>query len=246
MLTLFIAGRGTYRVKGYVSDIHAGMVGIVVPESEVGILMADPKDPYEHFYCRFSGTEAKKTAYRIFDEHGGRPFFTWKYWLGHLDAFRNLAILGKPFVSIPERTRPVDAMCAYVLACLDNPVVSGERKFTVFSLERYMQTHLSSPARLDQMASDFKVSKAHLCRVGHSLLDDTILRVWQRMKMEWAQHLLMDRSLSVSEIAYRVGFEDAFYFSKVFKAHWGLSPLHWRKKKEPAGRGQKSESEISC
>ena len=43
--------------------------------------------------------------------------------------------------------------------------------------------------------------------------------------------LLLEGCLSVSEVAYRVGFDDLSYFSKSFKAYFGMSPSVFQKEK---------------
>ncbi|UZO82315.1 AraC family transcriptional regulator [Aquimarina sp. ERC-38] len=43
-----------------------------------------------------------------------------------------------------------------------------------------------------------------------------------------AQRLLKFSSLQISEVAFKVGFEDASYFVKYFKRHLGVSPSHYR------------------
>jgi two-component system response regulator YesN len=47
--------------------------------------------------------------------------------------------------------------------------------------------------------------------------------------MEEAKKLLKDTSLSIVAIASQVGYEDASYFSKVFKRYVGISPAQYRK-----------------
>ncbi len=47
-----------------------------------------------------------------------------------------------------------------------------------------------------------------------------------------AKRLLFHTTLDVKEIAYAVGYNDAAYFSKLFKKHEGLSPLSFRNKKQ--------------
>lgn len=44
----------------------------------------------------------------------------------------------------------------------------------------------------------------------------------KRLKM--AAQLLLETDLTIAEISYKVGFEDPFYFSKCFKAHFNVSP----------------------
>ena len=42
--------------------------------------------------------------------------------------------------------------------------------------------------------------------------------------------LLTENELNISEIAYKVGFEDPYYFSKCFKHQFNYSPTEYRKK----------------
>ena len=39
---------------------------------------------------------------------------------------------------------------------------------------------------------------------------------------------MQDTSLTVSEIAYKVGFRDPKYFARVFKEEFGMTPSEWR------------------
>jgi AraC-like DNA-binding protein len=46
--------------------------------------------------------------------------------------------------------------------------------------------------------------------------------------MQEARKLLLSSELSVSEIAYKLNFEDNSYFNKVFKNKTGLTPKRFR------------------
>jgi len=52
------------------------------------------------------------------------------------------------------------------------------------------------------------------------------------MRMKKAAELLTTTNLNVSEISYRVGINDPFYFSKCFKAQFGKSPSQFVKSEE--------------
>mgnify|MGYP003246776300 CR=1 FL=1 len=41
--------------------------------------------------------------------------------------------------------------------------------------------------------------------------------------------LLRQGEFTVSEVSYKVGFEDPFYFSKCFKAHFDCTPKNYKK-----------------
>ncbi len=49
----------------------------------------------------------------------------------------------------------------------------------------------------------------------------------QRLKM--ATHILLNSDINISEVAYEVGFNDPSYFTKCFKASYGISPGNYAK-----------------
>ena len=48
-------------------------------------------------------------------------------------------------------------------------------------------------------------------------------------RLNKAAVLLRQGEFTVSEVSYKVGFEDPFYFSKCFKAQFGVSPSAYQK-----------------
>ena len=53
------------------------------------------------------------------------------------------------------------------------------------------------------------------------------LRVMRLIK---AAEMLLTEDLTIAEVAYSVGINDPFYFSKCFKNQFGVSPSAYRKK----------------
>lgn len=232
MFTLFLRGRGMYLRGGRETPVGEGIAGLVLPGRDVGLLLADPDDPYDHYYCRFTGSEALRTARRIVAEHSRMPFFAWEHrhravellqqMIGKGDANRTLRV---------ERTRPIDAMLAELLSLLDCPPRETGDELSARNLQRYLNDHLADPADLQAVADHFGLSRCYLCRAAKPLLGETLMDAWCRMKIAWAQTLLRETPLPIAHVARRVGYQDAFYFSKVFHRHTGQSPRDWRKEK---------------
>ena len=44
-----------------------------------------------------------------------------------------------------------------------------------------------------------------------------------------AKTLLTTTTLPINQIAHRAGFSEAYYFSRQFRAHTGLTPSAWRR-----------------
>ena len=50
-----------------------------------------------------------------------------------------------------------------------------------------------------------------------------------QLRIQRAKELLEDETMSIQEIAEIVGYNDYFYFTKVFKKVQGISPSKYRK-----------------
>ncbi len=57
-----------------------------------------------------------------------------------------------------------------------------------------------------------------------------------RLRLEEAVRLLGDVNLNITEVARQVGYDDVYYFSKLFKKRFGVSPLTYRKGQADARR----------
>jgi AraC-like DNA-binding protein len=52
------------------------------------------------------------------------------------------------------------------------------------------------------------------------------------VRLQKAKFLLADMQLSISEVAFKVGFSTQAYFSTVFKSKFSLTPSEYREKKK--------------
>jgi len=91
-----------------------------------------------------------------------------------------------------------------------------------------LDTRLREPVTLGELARKSGFSAQHLNRIFRSTLGVTPLQYRSRVRMERAAALLKDGRLTVRAIAREVGFDDAYYFSRLFKCHHGLSPNTYR------------------
>jgi len=52
-------------------------------------------------------------------------------------------------------------------------------------------------------------------------------------RLQKAEALLIAKDLPIGEIAAQCGFQDGFYFSRIFRKYYGISPLNYRKEHLP-------------
>lgn len=83
---------------------------------------------------------------------------------------------------------------------------------------------------VDEIAREVFVSPGYLCRLFRRELNCTMVDFLNRLRVEEAKRLLVDPKNSISKVALSVGFDDASYFSKVFRKYTGLTPKEYKKK----------------
>lgn len=232
MLLIFLAGSGSYQRGNEKLNVARGMIALILPDQEPGLLQANPNDPYEHLLCRFAGQQAIETASRIVKEQGGHSFFKFKNWEQAAHILRTGIALwpGREGIRPGDggRLRQVDAVLAQTLAYLDIPSLPMVHPLNAHSLWEYMHVNLSNPINLEQAALAFGISKQHLCKIAKRDLGQSMGNAWTSLKMDWAKSLLQHEQFSVSEVASKVGYEDPLYFSRVFRKRVGTSPRAWR------------------
>lgn len=96
--------------------------------------------------------------------------------------------------------------------------------------EDYIEENLSSNISLNDLASNVHMSKYHFHRLFSSYSDETVKQFVTRIKIERSALFLTVRSdLSVTDVAFRYGYNDVSTYNKAFKKYLGISPLNYRK-----------------
>ena len=94
----------------------------------------------------------------------------------------------------------------------------------------YIQEHFTGDFGIETLAQTISVSPSYLFRIFKRKMRVTPMHYRNRVRIDKARLLLLDRRFTVEEIAEHVGFDGARYFSRVFKKETGLSPSEFRKK----------------
>lgn len=96
-------------------------------------------------------------------------------------------------------------------------------------LQDYIEKHPTESFTSEQLARVSGLSKYHFHRIFKALTNESIFQYVTRIKMEWALGLLISRiDLSITDIAYELGFSDSAVFSRAFKKYFDISPKEVR------------------
>ncbi|MCC5846718.1 MAG: AraC family transcriptional regulator [Verrucomicrobia bacterium] len=92
----------------------------------------------------------------------------------------------------------------------------------------WMTAHLSEPLTLPQLAKEARLSVPHYSALFKQQIGCSPMRQLSLIRMRRASELLEETDLPINEIAFQVGYENPFHFSRVFKSIVGLPPSHYR------------------
>ena len=98
----------------------------------------------------------------------------------------------------------------------------------VIKVKKYIASHISEHLTLNDVAAIFGISANYLSQLFKKYNDIGFSDYTTLCKIEKAKDLLGDSHYKIYEISDMLGFESAFYFSKVFKKVCGVSPTEYQ------------------
>ena len=98
---------------------------------------------------------------------------------------------------------------------------------------KLVEENMANPEfSVEKLSRELGMSRVHLYKKLTSLTGKTPIEFIRIMKLKRAAQLLGKSQLTVSEIAYEVGFNDPRYFSKYFKTEFGVLPSQYGNSKK--------------
>lgn len=94
---------------------------------------------------------------------------------------------------------------------------------------RAIETDLCTPHTVESLARTACVSAGYLITLFRTRLGAAPIHYLQRRRLALAKRLLREPYLTVAQVAQRCGYDDANYFSRVFRKHCGCSPGKYRR-----------------
>lgn len=232
ILIYCVEGQGEIRLKETTHLVSADRY-FIIPAGMSHSYHSDEQNPWSIYWIHFSGL--KSSSYARFAgqvvpiERSKTSRISDRVDL-FSEIFRNL-----------DRGFSVETL-EYVNLCLPHLLASfthlsqfrlikesGEKDPVAQSIN-FMLEQLTKKLKLDEIATETGLSASHFSRLfqnrtGHSPIDYFI-----QLKIQRACRLLDNSGWMIADVAREMGFEDQFYFSRVFRKVMGMSPGEYRKR----------------
>ena len=104
----------------------------------------------------------------------------------------------------------------------------GAQQQTVSRAIAFLEKHQNENVRVGDVASHVALSSSRLAHLFKAQTGRGVIEYLHGLRVSRAAELLKGSTQSVRGIASECGFGDARFFHRVFRRHFGCSPLQWR------------------
>ena len=112
---------------------------------------------------------------------------------------------------------------------LTDPLPSDYRETYVQDAVSILEKHYSEHLKASDIAQYLGISERGLIEHFKTYLGYTFLEYLTTYRMNKASFLLKEKTLTVYQVAEKVGYKDYRYFCKIFKTHFAMTPLEYKK-----------------
>lgn len=105
-------------------------------------------------------------------------------------------------------------------------------------IHAYIDAHFADILTLKSLSEKFLLSTSYLCSLFKKEYDISPIEYIIEKRINTSRILLIqDASVTIKEVAEKVGYSDAYYFSRLFKTYTGKTPSQYREayKETPSG-----------
>jgi len=93
----------------------------------------------------------------------------------------------------------------------------------------YITSNYSKDICLKDISEKFNISQFYISRIFRKETGYSIMNYLTKIRMDNAVKLLKNPTIPIKKIAYLVGYTDEYYFHKVFKKNYQITPARFRK-----------------
>lgn len=110
------------------------------------------------------------------------------------------------------------------------PAQADRSEAIVQLVQHYLRENFTRDVSLEEIARHYNFTSSYLSKIFIKHTGESPLKYVIALRINEAKYLLAhQRSLSVKEVGERVGYDDQFYFSRIFKQVTGMTPKEFQK-----------------
>jgi len=114
----------------------------------------------------------------------------------------------------------------------ENAKTTDKAQKTIDAAVHYMRENIERKVTVQELADHIGISASRFSLLFQQQTGYPPLKYLNQLKIQKACHYLDFTDMKVNQISPKLGFDDAFYFTRIFTKTMGLSPTDYRAKKK--------------
>ncbi|MGB0945109.1 MAG: AraC family ligand binding domain-containing protein [Marinomonas sp.] len=229
LLIYCVAGEGLLKLNMKSIKVSAGDF-LILPKTLSHEYTAKKKSPWSIYWVHCDGILAKDYLDEIITQSQSNILSIGLHsrLITDFEALLDTRLNSSLFESFLHSCSLLSQIITHI-ALLNKQVQSQFDKSLDLELIRsLMLTHIHQQLDVETLANAANLSKFHFIKRYKTLTGRTPINDFIQMKIERACHLLDVSDKGIAEVGWELGYEDAYYFSRVFNKVMGISPSQYR------------------
>lgn len=222
-------GAGYIKIKDRCWRAEAGQSFIIYPLTIVQYF-PDEARPWEYVwidftgkdvpeYLKYIGFEPKRPVYPVITNDRLLPLF---------ERLENMDIYNKNKMEANGILQAILGIYADECPVIKNSLQAGEDNRFSMALGLIHANYYKCTFNVEKLCGLMNINRVTLYRLFRNKMDSSPNGYILRHRLKQAK-LMLDMGVSVKNASVSCGFADQFYFSKVFKKYFGISPMMYKK-----------------
>lgn len=241
LLVVMISGEAVFNLESESITLSRGEI-LVIPANTLYTAITDSE--CEYYFFHFDGAISKEDKDFYYVKKKYYPSFTLPNYENSKLYFdlktTDTDVYQKIFTSVLTCVKYQNQM-SYTNKILFNAELLKILVFLGTTLERsekqlppalekmmiYITSHITSPISVTELSNVASISVSYAGRLFTKYLNMTMKEYINHQKLLYSVELFENSSMNVSQIADYLGYNDIFYFSRIFKKKFGKSPTKY-------------------
>lgn len=229
-LIYIAAGKGHFFINGKEEIVPAGHMVLYRPK-EVQKYNYYGADKTEVYWVHFTGSNIKNILKEYHLPSSGNIIYTGNSSVFH-EIFRKM--ISELQMCKPHFEEYLSMLLKEIFLHISRQTFENKKCNTFVHAEmeestKYFNNHYNTDINIENYAASKHMSTCWFIRNFKDYNGISPMRYILNLRIANAKNLLHTTSYTIAEIADIVGYDNALYFSKLFKKYTGLSPSEYRK-----------------
>ncbi len=236
ILIYCIEGEGWYEIESQTYKVSANQV-FILPKNKAHAYGSNSKHPWTIYWIHFDGQMAPYFAedfnkpVLISPEHDSRIEDRFKLFEEIFSTLRNgysKSNLEYSTTALFHFFGSIKSLTSYrnCIQCLN------QQKDIADEAIHFMRENIRKRLTLKDISDYLGISSSHLSSMFQKKTGFSPLNYFSHLKIQEACHHLDFSDMKINQISMLIGFDDSFYFSRLFSKVMGVSPSDYRSREK--------------